>query len=242
LGDCYQTLNQPVKARSYYDQIANQFSDQAEVVASARKRQAVIDALSEVPKGWVLAGTNPSGYESTTDASNSFGGQPSVYLRSKKPEAEGFGTLMQNFAADRYSGKRVRLSASVKSENVQNWSGLWMRVDGKQFVPLAFDNMGDRPIKGTTPWRNYEVVLDVPAEAGGIGLGILLFGPGTVWLSGAKFDVVGNNIPTTDQQGIGAPGPTNLTFDAPAVPGEVPKGWLVDGTKAADYTSGVDSG
>src|SRR5204862_8005304 len=118
LGDCYQALNQPVKARSYYDQIVNQFSDQTELVASARKRQAVMDALSEVPKGWVLSGTNPSEYESTVDAGNSFGGQPSVYLRSKKPEAEGFGTLMQNFAADQYFGKRVRLTASVKSENV----------------------------------------------------------------------------------------------------------------------------
>jgi AraC family transcriptional regulator len=26
---------------------------------------------------------------------------------------------------------------------------------------VAFDNMQDRPIKGTTDWQRYEVVLDV---------------------------------------------------------------------------------
>src|SRR5262249_47555318 len=157
------------------DQVITQYSDQPDAVASARKREAVMDALAEVPKGWFMAGSKPSDYESTMDPANAFGGQPSVYLRSKKPEAEGFGTLMQNFGADKYIRKRVRLSASVKSENVQNWAGLWMRVDGKQLgAPLGFDNMMDRPIKGTTAWRSYEVVLDVPAEASGVAFGILL--------------------------------------------------------------------
>jgi len=46
-------------------------------------------------------------------------------------------------------------------------------------------------------WRNYEVVLDVPPEATGIFLGILLDGTGTVWISGAKFEET--NLPTTDK-------------------------------------------
>jgi hypothetical protein len=243
LGDLYQALNQPVKARSYYDQIVNQFSDQTEVIASARKRQAMMDALSEVPQGWIMAGSKPSEYETAVDARNSFGGQSSVYLRSKKPEAEGFGTLMQNFAADQYLGKRVRLTGSVKSENVQNWSGLWMRVDGTRPQVLAFDNMSDRAIKGTTPWKAYDVVLDVPAGATGIAFGILLAGPGTVWLSGIKFEVVGDNVPITENRNSGAQAPTNLTFDSP-LPGvgEIPKGWSLDGSKPADYAASLDSG
>jgi hypothetical protein len=88
---------------------------------------------AEVPKGWFIAGTKPADYESSVDSGNAYGGQPSAYLRSKKPQADlnDFGTLMQNFSAEKYLGKRVRFSAFVKSENVSGWSGLWVRVDGK---------------------------------------------------------------------------------------------------------------
>jgi len=169
---------------------------------------------AEVPKGWFMAGSKPTEYESSVDTGNAYAGQPSAYLRSKKPEVpEGFGTLMQNFSAEQYVGKRVRFSAFVKSENIERWAGLWMRVDGKPGQTLSFDNMQDRPIKGTSAWRNCEVVLDVPAGALGIYFGILLDGPGTVWMNSAKFEEVATSIPTTDKIKAPAPGPTNLGFD-----------------------------
>ena len=169
---------------------------------------------AEVPKGWFMAGSKPADYESSVDTGNAYGGQPSAYLRSKNSQVQdGFGTLMQNFSAEQYVGKRVRFSAFVKSENIQRWSGLWMRVDGKPSQTLAFDNMQDRPVKGTSAWQNYEVVLDVPAGATGIFFGILLDGPGTVWMNSAKFEEVATSIPTTDKVKAPAPGPTNLGFD-----------------------------
>ena len=124
----------------------------------------------------------------------------------------GSAPLMQNFSAEQYIGKRVRFGAFVKSEGVERWSGLWMRVDGKSGQPsLAFDNMQDRPIKGVTGWKEYEVVLDVPQGATGIFFGILLDGPGSVWLSGVKVEVVGPNVPTTGR--ASNKGPTNLGFE-----------------------------
>jgi len=170
---------------------------------------------AEVPKGWFLAGSKPALYESSVDNVNMYAGLPSAYLRSKSPEVpEGFGTLMQNFSADQYIGKRVRFGAFVKSEGVERWSGLWMRIDGK--TPqnsLAFDNMQNRPITGVTGWKEYEVVLDVPEGATGIFLGILLDGPGTVWMSNNKFDVVGPNVPSTNMLPAASQGPTNLGFE-----------------------------
>jgi hypothetical protein len=67
-------------------------------------------------------------------------------LKAKKPAIEGFGTLMQDFRANEYVGKRVRFSAFVKSQDLESWAGLWMRVDqGEGATPqvLAFDNMVD---------------------------------------------------------------------------------------------------
>jgi tetratricopeptide (TPR) repeat protein len=214
LGDCFQSLNQPNRARAYYEQVIAQYTDQTEVVANARRRISAMTAIAEVPKGWYMAGSRPADYESSVDNGTTYGGLPSAYLRSKKPNPDGFGTLMQNFSAERYIGRHIRFSAFVKSENVQRWAGLWMRVDGKRGTPsLAFDNMQDRSIKGTTAWHNYEVVLDVPLEATGIFLGILLEGPGTVWMNGARFEEVDVNLPTTDKLKNPPQGPTNLTFD-----------------------------
>lgn len=167
-----------------------------------------------VPEGWYMAGTKPVDYESGIDAQAVYNGHASAYLKSKKPEIDGFGTLMQNFGADNYMGKRVRFSAFVKAEDVQNWAGLWMRIDGKERAALAFDNMQDRAIKGTADWRKYEVVLDVPQNANGIFFGILLRGTGEVWINGVKFEVVGTDVPTTDKQKPSQPaGPANLDFE-----------------------------
>lgn len=103
----------------------------------------------------------------------------------------------------------------MKAEGVKQWAGLWMRVDKVTgATPLAFDNMQNRPIQGTADWKSYDVVLDVPQDAAGIFLGVLLTGPGKIWLNGVKFEVVGLDVPTTGlpQQQERSDKPTNLDF------------------------------
>ena len=90
-----------------------------------------------------------------------------------------------------------------------------MRVDaGKK--PVAFDNMQNRSIKGTTPWIKYEVVLDVPQEATAIAMGILLNGRGAAWISSCAVEEVGQEIHTTevDPRSVLAPEPSNLNFES----------------------------
>jgi hypothetical protein len=165
------------------------------------------------PEGWLLAGSNPRNYETGLDPQASYHGFPSAYLKSKQSATEGFGTLMQEFSAGRYAGKRVRLTASVKAEEVADRAGLWMRVD-KGFTAVSFDNMMDRPIKGTTTWQNYEVILDVPQDATAIAFGVLLNKSGSVWLNSVKFESVGLDVPATGKAPAQLPeGPTNLNFE-----------------------------
>ncbi len=183
---------------------------------------------AEAPQGWLLAGSKPSDYETGIEPKPNYNDHPSAYLKSKKPAdaapqkpatesssenttKSGFGTLMQQFRADQYVGKRIRLSAFVKSEAVQDWAGLWMRVDKGSSV-VSFDNMEDRPIKGSSEFRNYEVVLDVPQDATGVAFGILLSGTGEVWINSAKFEVVDSSIATTGRMQH-QEGPANLDFE-----------------------------
>jgi hypothetical protein len=170
---------------------------------------------SAAPQGWSMAGSKPANYETGVDSQASYHGFPSAYLKAKPSamEGEGFGTLMQQFSASQYAGKRVRLRASVKAEGVDDWAGLWMRVD-KGSTSVGFDNMQDRPIKGTTTWQDYDVVLDVPQDATLIAFGILLSKSGSVWLNGVKFETVGADVPTTAKAPKQLPeAPANLNFE-----------------------------
>jgi lipoprotein NlpI len=70
-------------------------------------------------------------------------------------------------------------------------------VDGPDNKVLAFDNMQDRPIKGTTDWTNCAVVLDVPANAAGIMFGLILEHRGKAWFDGVTLEPVGTDVPST---------------------------------------------
>jgi hypothetical protein len=107
----------------------------------------VLAVRANVPRGWHLVGSNPTEFEAGVDAGQTYQSRASAFLKSKQSSVEGFGTLMQTIQAEQYKGKKVRLSGLVKSQDVAEWAGLWMRVDqGKDVV--AMDNMQDRAIKG----------------------------------------------------------------------------------------------
>ncbi len=165
------------------------------------------------PKGWILAGAAPADYETGVDRKVSHSGRASGFLRAKEMPSK-FGTLMQMFKADAYHGKRVRLSAWVKAQQVAGWAGVWMRVDGDDGKSTAFDNMQNRPIKGTSGWTKYEVVLDVADKATAIAFGILLDGAGAVWIDEVRFEVVDRSVPTTGFGGSSrSAAPENLDFE-----------------------------
>ena len=165
---------------------------------------------ASVPQGWFVAGSTPQEYVVATDASVTWLGKPSVVLRSITADPTGFSTLMQTFVPDGYSGKRVRFSGFVKSDQVSGWAGLWMRIDAGS-VMAGFDNMQGRPVQGSTGWKSYSVVLDIPVGSTSVNFGILLSGAGTAWLSGVTFEVVGSDTPVTAMV-TAASAPTNLDF------------------------------
>lgn len=168
-----------------------------------------------VPDGWMRSGSAPADFDMGTDQTIVHAGKASGYLRSKVAKPAGFGTLMQLCKGGQFLGKRVRMSAWVKSDSVASWAGLWMRVDGPDAKMLAFDNMQSRPINGTSEWTQYNIVLDVAPNAKDIAFGILLDGTGAVWLDDINFEIVDHNVPTTGQ-GVGselAAVPKNLDFE-----------------------------
>jgi hypothetical protein len=150
--------------------------------------------------GWFMAGSHPGDYEYEYVA-NAYEDKPAARMWRRTDRVEGFGTLMQMFEADRYQGKRMRFSALVRTNDVADWAGLWMRVDGPGKTPLAFYNMEDRKIVGTTDWSRFDVVLDVDADAVAVAFGLLLGGAGEAWLSAVQFEAVGADVPVSVFEG-----------------------------------------
>jgi uncharacterized protein YfbU (UPF0304 family) len=113
-----------------------------------------------------------------------------------KSDAPSFASLYQDFSSQNYKGKKVKFSGFVKTKDVSDWSGIWMRVDDATQV-LAFDNMENRRITGTNDWKKYDVVLEVPQVCKKIKVGVMQAGKGTSWFNNCHFEPVDATVTTT---------------------------------------------
>lgn len=168
------------------------------------------------PDGWYIAGSRPADYEFGTAHIEGSDGPQSAYIKAKPgAAADGFGTLMQTLKADNYIGQRVRVSARLKSADAPRLQ-LWFRIDGSEpRKSLAFYNMDDRPVSGTTGWKRYDIVLDVPPASTFLNFGFFLSGgKGEGWADAFRLETVDKSVAVSARQWAAAPSrPINLNFD-----------------------------
>ncbi|MCB0700070.1 MAG: hypothetical protein H6551_11250 [Chitinophagales bacterium] len=154
---------------------------------------------TKLSSGWSVAGDMPDKYEMSSDDNGV------CHIQSTAKRIKGFGTLMRTAVVEKYNGQRVRMTGYMRSENVDGWASFWFRVDPKadndnKGNSTAFDNMYYRSIKGTTEWKEYEIVLDVDENTANIAFGALLNGTGEIWFKDVHFETVTNDVPVTDMK------------------------------------------
>lgn len=176
---------------------------------------SLLTSAYDLPKGWFKAGSAPDKYEMGIDRGKGRNGGSCATIKSGKNKISGFGTLMQTSLPDKYLGKRVRMTGYMKSEDVNKWAGFWLRVDqAGSSRSIAFDNMSERPVKGTTDWKKYEIVLDVSIKASNIAFGALIGGTGQIWFDEMEFEIVDQLVPVTGTGVIhSTEKPSNLNFE-----------------------------
>jgi hypothetical protein len=79
-----------------------------------------------------------------------------------------------------FTGTRIEFRGFLKTEDVSEFMGLWMRVDGEA-PNLAFDSMQSRQLKGTRDWTEYSIALPVNPQAKQLYFGVLMAGTGKTW-------------------------------------------------------------
>ncbi len=172
---------------------------------------------AQLPTGWYPAGSNWKNYRIELKAKEGRKGGSAARLDCLKDTVNGYGSLMQDFLPGEYLGKRIRIGAWVKTQDVEQWAGVWVQVaKDTDEKPLCFDNMADRPISGSTDWTKYELVVDVPWEAKVILMGGILNGKGSMWLDDFSVEVVDRTTPTTGRGNnyfLPLEKPTNLSLD-----------------------------
>ncbi|MDM5312781.1 helix-turn-helix transcriptional regulator [Peribacillus frigoritolerans] len=200
--------------KKYYDLPPGQYRKLVSKLTLQKEEMTMKN--EQLLKGWNLSGSHPFNYQMGIDRETFHKGQASGFLKSVTAESqEEFATMMQQFKAENYLGKRMKLSGFLKSKGVDGFCGLWMRVDNALQDVLQFDNMGDRPIVNDTEWNHYYIVLDVPENSAIISFGVLLSGRGQVWIDELEFEEVSIDTPTTNiDYGCDLlDGPANLSFE-----------------------------
>jgi erythromycin esterase-like protein len=112
------------------------------------------------------------------------------------------------------AGKRVTVSGFIRSEDIANgYAGFWLRADdAKGVVQSAFRNMHENGVTGTTPWKRYEISVDVPADATAVYFGALHTGNGTAWFDSLSVAVNGVSYADPSVFDGGFESPTTVGF------------------------------
>ncbi len=97
------------------------------------------------------------------------------------------------FPIEAARGKKVRLSTWIKTERVSGFAGGWWQCERPTGAGVYVD-MESQQIKGTTDWKRYELVVDVPPNAFEVSFGFMLVGEGSAWFDDIEIEIDGKKF------------------------------------------------
>lgn len=89
-------------------------------------------------------------------------------------------TAVKKIIPIEFAGTTIELRGFLRTEDVENFSGLWMREEA-EFASVGFVNMQGRQLKGTTPWTEYSIKLHLDPQAKLLHFGVIQSGTGKTW-------------------------------------------------------------
>jgi hypothetical protein len=136
------------------------------------------------PAGWqVNSGQN---YKFSLDSSIVQNGKYSVALEYTEDEPNF--VILGKFLFEKFEGKTITLSGYLKTENVEGYASILMRIDPEVAV-------NEVKVTGTTDWTKYEITLNMnPKKTRDYALGAVLNGKGKIWVDNFKISVDGKDV------------------------------------------------
>ncbi|MCZ4223847.1 S41 family peptidase [Pedobacter rhodius] len=153
-----------------------------------------------MPKGWLFSfdDIQKKAYPVAVDSLIKQDGKYSLSIEKKGVESS-YGVIDYP-VTQIFDGKKIELRAYLKTEGISaGYAGLWVRIDDASGKVIAFDNMGERGVKGTTDWKQYSIKLDYNSdEIKTLHFGGLLSGDGKAWFD--NFQIFIDNKPLSAVQ------------------------------------------
>ena len=204
---------------------------------------------------WRLTGVQSGEYRAAIDSAIAHGGHRSARVDGVPPMPSGQNSLSLPVRPDQYRGKRVKMSAYLRTRDVTGPGAyLVLTIIG----PSATAGSSDRTaLKGTNDWQLVSVVADVPQTAVGLWLNATLNGHGSVWVDDVSLEVVGDAVAPVAPPAAASPasaaqasnmasffaglptGPTSLDFESGTIMTAVARSPLEPGR--AVTTRGLDN-
>lgn len=159
--------------------------------------------LAQASYAWPQGATHEAGVAPETELS----GQRALTVRAlDRRQPHEIGSISQYVFG--YAGRRIRLTAQVKTAGVDGWAGL---VVSQGYTPLPYLGYSNTPgsnpalgASGCSDWCEVSVVADIPAgadsEAPGVAnVGLALVGNGQAWARSLRVEAVGSDVPLTTE-------------------------------------------
>jgi serine/threonine protein kinase len=160
------------------------------------------------PRGWQFSSREPDAYESGLDMGEAVEGA-SAYIRSKRAGAEA-AELSQTISAEYLQGRRIRVSAMLRSRAVEDVAVIFVRMNDPA-GDAAVETSSQPALRGTNHWTDMTIVFDVPRPTAEITFGFRLKGAGLIAADEFTFEIVEANVPLSGS--VTRTGPTRLTFE-----------------------------
>lgn len=144
-----------------------------------------------IPVGWFIprggGSGSPEEYQIVVVRTTRVSGRASLQIRAIAQTTTGHGGVMQCFRNP--APGQQSLIGHLKALKADHEGGsLWIRADSESGENIAFQNMDQRRIKGTTDWERHSVRIEVPPSAVQLCFGVFHRGPGTLWADQLSLD------------------------------------------------------
>lgn len=154
--------------------------------AAALLGLGTLPALAAPVTGWIFSQSAAGNYEEAEEQDGV------VTIRPFLPRPDGYAALTRTYAAAEVRGRRIRLSGKLKSEDAEKIEMVVSAVSGPA-ADIARQAVGD----SMAEWRGYDMVVDIPAGAERLVVGIQTSGNGTVWIRDFSLEVVDGAVAVT---------------------------------------------
>jgi hypothetical protein len=145
------------------------------------------------PAGRTLTGWGSNNATTTLDDQVVHSGKWSARIERKAGAAGAFGGISKMLPMD-FGGAMIELHGFLRSEDVTDYVGMWLRLDGEGNKPLGFDTTQPLQVKGTTEWKEYTIKVPASKDGQQLFFGVFVAGTGKVWADDLRLLVDGKPV------------------------------------------------